>query len=384
MIVSTALATGAGEIGVRALGAAPGYAAIPFGQYATSADPEILWEPRPGAEGVNGTGLRGAEVAAQRTQPRVLVLGDSIAWGIELGDDETIPVRLEARLAEASHAVEVLNGGVSGYNTVQEARRLEVLAPRLELDHVVLLFCVNDVEPIDLLPEGVYRFARRNDAADALQRVHEGGRRSRLRRGLMSRSHLFRLLHGVLVRRPEPRIAGSRTAGDRALRVVAEGLSRIGAVAARHGLRVTVVTVPWLEDLEPSYPHRQLHEEVLALALERGFDALDLLPVALAAVQAEPRELGLPGDPLHPNAEAADFSPRRSPSASCRRRAIDPGSEASAAGPRRAGQVQPCTIVLKPPCAMRCMSKGMTLGILCLVISAMTFLFTAVRCALFL
>ena len=33
---------------------------------------------------------------------------------------------------------------------------------------------------------------------------------------------------------------------------------------------------------------------------------------------------------------------------------------------------------------MRFMSKGMTLGILCPAISCMTFLFTAVRCALFL
>jgi lysophospholipase L1-like esterase len=304
-IATTALSLGIGEIVVRLLGAAPGFAAIPFGQYLTSDDPELLWGPRPGAESVNSAGLRGAEVAAEKTRPRLLVLGDSITWGIELADDETIPVRLQARLAEAGHEVEVLNGGVSGYNTIQEARRLELLAPRLDPDHVVLLFCINDVDPLDGLPEGIHRFARRDDAAEALQLVHGARLQSRLQRKLMSRSHLYRLLHETLVQRPKPKTAGNRPDDDIVLDVVAAGLNRIAAVATKHGFEVTVVTVPVLKDLGPDYPHLRLHADVLALARERGFDTLDLLPITIEAVREEPRMLSLPGDPLHPNAEGA-------------------------------------------------------------------------------
>ncbi len=47
-------------------------------------------------------------------------------------------------------------------------------------------------------------------------------------------------------------------------------------------------------------------------------------------------------------------------------------------------QAYPWTSVLKPPYAMRLKSKGIDSGIGCFFISAMTFLLTALRCALFL
>jgi lysophospholipase L1-like esterase len=310
--IAVALAAAAGslalgEIVVRALGVAPGFAAIPFGQYVTSADAELLWEPRAGADGVNAAGLRGPEPAAEKTRPRLLILGDSIAWGLDLTDDETISARLQARLAEAGQQVEVLNGGVSGYNTVQAARRLELLAPRVDPDHVVLLVCVNDVDPIDALPEGVLRFARRNDAADALERVHVAGRASRLRRELLSRSHLFRLLHEALAGRAQPRADEARELGELPLGVVAEGLTRIASTAALHGFTVTVATVPLLTELPPEDARRRFHGRVLALARERGLETLDLLPIVLADAQRAPSTLCLPGDPLHPNAAGADL-----------------------------------------------------------------------------
>lgn len=306
-IAAAALSLGLGEIVVRLLGAAPGYAAIPFGQYATSADPELLWAPRPGAEGVNAAGLRGDEVAAEKTRPRWLVLGDSIAWGIDLADEQTIPVRLAAHLAAAGLDVEVLNGGVSAYNTVQEARRLELLAPRLEPDHVVLLVCVNDVDTTDVLPEGVLRSAHEDDAARALARVHDLGRGSPLRRELLARSHLLRLLHGALTSWPRPRQTAESDESEPALDVVRAGLARIAAVAAGQGLSVTVVTVPMFKDLGPDYPYLRLHAEVLAASHALGFDTLDLLPLAIAAAGHDPQSLSLPGDLLHPNAQGADL-----------------------------------------------------------------------------
>lgn len=305
-LAASVLSLGLGEIVVRVLGVAPGYAAIPFEQYLVSGDPELLWEPRPGAQSVNSLGLRGAEPSAENPRPCWLALGDSVAWGLELADEETIPARLAVHLAAAGRDVEVHNAGVSGYNTLQEARRLELFAPRLAPEHVLLLFCVNDVDPADGLPEGVLRLAHRNDASEALRRAHAAGRGSTLERALLGRSHLARLVHETLGGTPRTKQSNAEQARH-ALEDIARGLDRIAAVAAAHGFEVTLVIVPLLADLGPQYPLAELHASVTALARERGFDTLDLLPVAVEEVRRRPRHLGLPGDSLHPNAECADL-----------------------------------------------------------------------------
>lgn len=322
-LAALVLALGLGEVVVRALGVAPGYAAIPFGQYLVSGDPELLWEPRPGAQSVNSLGLRGAEPTAPSSRPSWLVLGDSVAWGLELADEETIPARLAVHLAQAGRDVEVHNAGVSGYNTLQEARRLELLAPRLAPEHVLVLFCVNDVDPSDGLPEGVLRLAHRNDASQALRRAHAVGRGSRIERALLGHSHLARLVHESLGRTPRTKQSDIEQASH-ALGDIARGLERIAVVAAAHGFEVTLVTVPLLADLGPQYPLAELHASVTALARERGFDTLDLLPVALEEVRQRPRHLGLPGDSLHPNAECADLF-AAAIAAHCLRGDADPG-----------------------------------------------------------
>jgi lysophospholipase L1-like esterase len=308
--VATLLSLVVGELAVRLSGAAPGFAAIPFGLYVTSADPELLWEPRPGAEGVNSAGLRGADAAEPRTRPRLLVLGDSIAWGLELADDATIPARLEARLAERGYAVEVLNAGVSGYGTVQEARRLEVLAPRLEPEHVLLLVCVNDFDPPDLLPEGIVRYAHRNAADGALQRVHGAVKSPAVHRLLMSRSHLYRLLHGALAQRRGGGAGGEEPAREPTLAGVLAGLDRIAAVAAQRGIDVTVAVLPFLDGPETNAPHLVRYEAVLAAARARGFDTVDLVPVLLGELERGSGPLALPDDRIHPNAAGADLIAR--------------------------------------------------------------------------
>ncbi|MEZ6184786.1 MAG: SGNH/GDSL hydrolase family protein [Planctomycetota bacterium] len=77
----------------------------------------------------------------------VLVVGDSMAFGKGVQDDETFPYALEAHLAEAlGRPVRVYNAGVSSYGQIEELATLEELVPVLEPDVVLLAFTVaNDV-----------------------------------------------------------------------------------------------------------------------------------------------------------------------------------------------------------------------------------------------
>lgn len=63
--------------------------------------------------------------AAGKAPFRILALGDSITAGYGLAQPDSLPARLEAALRRAGHAVEVINGGVSGETTAGGLARLD-------------------------------------------------------------------------------------------------------------------------------------------------------------------------------------------------------------------------------------------------------------------
>jgi len=147
------------EGGVRLMGIAPPAEALP-----------PLWEPHPylgwfhipNSGGlwyseygeyqadvhINARGLRDREIGYDNPHNayRILVLGDSYAEGLHVALEETFAKQLETRLADAGHAVEVINAGVSGWGTDQEAIFYVVEGFRYEPDLVLLLlFTRNDI-----------------------------------------------------------------------------------------------------------------------------------------------------------------------------------------------------------------------------------------------
>jgi lysophospholipase L1-like esterase len=76
---------------------------------------------------------------------RVVVMGDSQAWGYGVGDDETIPAQL-SRLLNSSGGPpwQVLNLGVGGYGTDQAFLKYLVQGARYAPDVVVLTVFKND------------------------------------------------------------------------------------------------------------------------------------------------------------------------------------------------------------------------------------------------
>jgi hypothetical protein len=97
---------------------------------------------------INSKGLRGPErcYAKPAGTRRILVLGDSYAWGYGVSDADVFSVVLEARLRGAGGTRwQVLNAGVSGWGTDQEYLFLLHEGLRYEPDIVVLaFFLLND------------------------------------------------------------------------------------------------------------------------------------------------------------------------------------------------------------------------------------------------
>ncbi len=99
---------------------------------------------------INSKGLRDTEhpYAKPEGVKRILVLGDSFAWGYGVADEETFSSVLERLLAEREGTRwEVINTGVSGWSTDQQYLFLREEGMRYEPDIVLLAFCsANDVK----------------------------------------------------------------------------------------------------------------------------------------------------------------------------------------------------------------------------------------------
>jgi len=123
-----------------------------------SKNPEKVWEYRPGYRrklvgyrvSLNSLGLRGGEISEEKGKKslRVMILGDSMAFGMSGEQEDCMPAQLQKLLAESmpDTRVEVINGGIIGYTTLQEEALLYEIYPKLRPDLVVLWWVHNDVE----------------------------------------------------------------------------------------------------------------------------------------------------------------------------------------------------------------------------------------------
>jgi lysophospholipase L1-like esterase len=148
---SLALALGAGELVFRFALPTP-KAKPPLATARPCGECGYLYELDPAAPGISPQRTRDRPVAIPKPPGvfRVLVLGDSIAFGAQVRRSEAFPDHLEARLTARGHRVEVVNAGVSGYSAWNERRWLAERGPAFEPDLVLAAACWNDV--VDPLP----------------------------------------------------------------------------------------------------------------------------------------------------------------------------------------------------------------------------------------
>jgi hypothetical protein len=152
-IISIFFALLLSEIALRLIGLKPLYVSPErdrFWKY----DALLGWAHEPGQEGIfetpefrtavriNENGLRDRPHSYERQNDmeRVLVLGDSFAWGYGVEESERF-----SQLLEKSLGVEVINAGVSGYSTDQELLWYQNEGIKYDTDLVILVIAGNDV-----------------------------------------------------------------------------------------------------------------------------------------------------------------------------------------------------------------------------------------------
>jgi len=122
-----------------------------------SAIPERIYEATPNVSGygwetdisINSLGFRGREYSKEKSDKsyRIIVLGDSIAFGNSHALENTFPYQLEQLFKSAlpNNRVEVLNLALGGYDTLQQVATLADIGIALKPDMVLLSGCINDI-----------------------------------------------------------------------------------------------------------------------------------------------------------------------------------------------------------------------------------------------
>jgi len=111
--------------------------------------PNTIGPGGPGALTINSYGFRGKEISARKdkNKVRVMCLGGSTTYGVEVHDDQSWPAILEEILNAITEGdkFEVINAGVPGYLSGHSLYRLEHEMLDLTPDIVVVMDGLNDV-----------------------------------------------------------------------------------------------------------------------------------------------------------------------------------------------------------------------------------------------
>jgi hypothetical protein len=270
---------------------APGYLAQTRGLHVYS--DTYGWIPRSGTsvvlEGrrvsINSSGYRGRELASSKPPglTRVVVLGDSIAFGLEVSDEQTFAHLLDTRV----DGIEAANLAVQGYGPDQELIVLLKKGLRLDPDVVVLAFCLaNDLAEAVLpfaLYDGKTPKPRFRLVEDRLVLDDSRVRQAVGRRGLQwvgDHSHLYNRLTG-LFSRPEsaPDSPWRETKREAlrdegyALRLNMAIIRRVNAVCREHGISLLLAAFP-NEAYQESKP--QLSKRFLEALKAEGVAVVDM------------------------------------------------------------------------------------------------------------
>jgi lysophospholipase L1-like esterase len=269
---------------------------------------------------INSLGFRGPETAVPKPADRfrVVVIGDSLAMGWGVADDQTFSAHLERLLHQRfpGRDLDVVNISVGGYDTFQEVGLLKRNVERLQPDLVLVGFYSNDVpdglEHEDALAAGGTRIAAANPELGQI--LHMNPAPSSWWERAMRRSRaayvIGRTLKGLTSKSEQ---AGSRFAMEidllegkdsaeleRAWGAVEGQLEELHQLA-RSRFAVGIVVLPCREQVAGQYPQAMYQRRIRTIAERLGFFVVDPLP-SMVASRTRPSDLFIPYDRNHPSA----------------------------------------------------------------------------------
>ena len=267
--------------------AKPGFPGFQIPQIVHRPAPGLGFEMIPNQRGytfakpatINSQGLRSPELLDRLVvDVRMVCLGDSITYGVGVGDEIPYPRQLERLLNAASSAktIEVVNTGVQRYATYQEMDYLRGAVQELQPDVVILAIYPNDLA---IRPEGDYTEDyenQREQAATSFRKkapwlyllaknsaLIELSKQVYLSRGKSNRS--LRRLTGTLTEKDEKRWAA-----------MAAELKMFRKLSEDYAFRPLVVTIPARIQVQRVISNSHFPARILAICADLELPVVDV------------------------------------------------------------------------------------------------------------
>src|SRR5271156_3308428 len=242
---------------------------------------------------INSDGLRDREFTREKPPGvyRIMMLGDSTTFGWGVREQDTaakfLERKLNGQLPPGYNKVEVLNTGVGNYDTVQEVTYYETIGYKYHPDLVVLVFFINDPEPVPVEKKSF----------------------------LIDRSYLIAFatnrFDGVLRRagvRPDwKKYYGSLYDDDRpGFQACKKSLVSLADSTRSNGAQLLVAILPELHQINgDSYPFKAAHQKIEGVMTSQNVPVMELID----GLKDRGPEDTLWVTPLddHPNAKANDL-----------------------------------------------------------------------------
>jgi len=259
--------------------------APPAADWSDRPKPYFFAENSPSPRDSDYTPEKGANVF------RIVVLGDSFTYGEKLQVDDTFPKRLERFLNLNLHQpkIEVINYGVPGFSTRQEALAARNVIKTYRPDLLILQITLNDPE---LWPKSANRrFSEESGALTLNDPIFKQWK---------SLGFVLTRLHNTATHSAYKNYFFDLFDNPKTWQNFRAGLDDLKKVAERAQLPIVAITFPlFSHPLTSDYPFTRIHQKISEQLAARNIPALDLFE-AFKNIPHERLQVE-PGRDRHPN-----------------------------------------------------------------------------------
>jgi hypothetical protein len=218
---------------------------------------------------ISSQGLRDREfsLVPPPGRTRILMLGDSLAFGWGVEQDETTSKVLEGMLLKSGRDVEVINTGVGNYNTEMQVAYFLERGHKFKPQYVVLNYFINDAEPT---PRDRSNFLARHSRAYVY---------------FSSRVDMALRMVSAGEKKDWKSYYAGLYEGDEGIGRVAAAIERLAAYCRQNGIKLYLANQPELRD-PANYPFPQVDRLIEKIAAANQIKYIPMLP-AVRELKAE-------------------------------------------------------------------------------------------------
>ncbi|WP_045855543.1 SGNH/GDSL hydrolase family protein [Teredinibacter purpureus] len=316
---SLAIALSLCEIVIRVAGIAPEIVYVEKWRVRLSENTRIGYEPIPNlnSEGQsaqffgyigrsNNMGYRDYDHPLEKApgSQRIAVIGDSVTAGLWIrGDENTFTSVMEQTLNQRGLKSDVMNFGVSGYNSSQEIETLRERGLPYKPDLVVVAYCLNDRFQDD---GNIYGLLLAEQQKTAQEGQASAGSISFVER----HSTLLRFIrYNVIGVSSGSTRQNSQESVDQFYVDTVEGsFAELEQLSKDYGFEVLVAVFPNFGEkdeglIAENYAFADEHASIAQLTQKHGFNHIDLLAPFQQCKQTLPENYTISFDRYHPNIE---------------------------------------------------------------------------------